>query len=270
MRGNGSGRDYKIAAIDMDGTLLRSDGTVSERTRESLQAINAAGMTVLVVSARPPRIIRDYCERLALEGLALCCNGAIVYDPRRDVVVDSIDLDARLLAEELRRRIPGVSLGWECGLRYGCDAGFLLEHHFEGGSSILDSRVPGVSKVLVHHPQLPQGELRQLTESVVGLAGMVTISGHDVVEVMAPGVTKATAVARLAESLGYDLSAVVAFGDMPNDMPLLEQAGLGIAVGNAHSEVRAIADEVTASNDKDGVAVVLERLADEARRWQPA
>jgi hydroxymethylpyrimidine pyrophosphatase-like HAD family hydrolase len=92
----------------------------------------------------------------------------------------------------------------------------------------------------------------------------VTVSGHDVVEIMAPGVSKAAGVARLADALGADLSAVVAFGDMPNDVPLLEQAGLGVAVENAHRQVRAAADEVTASNDEDGVALVLERLTGSA------
>jgi len=135
----GAGDAFRIAAIDMDGTLLRSDGTISARTRDCLGAAADAGLEVLVVSARPPRIIREYCERLALEGLALCCNGAIVYDPRRHAVVDSVTLDAVGLADELRGRIPEVVLGWECGLGYGCDAGFILEHHFEGRSPALDA-----------------------------------------------------------------------------------------------------------------------------------
>lgn len=253
----------------MDGTLLRSDGSVSERTRASLTRASERGITLVVVSARPPRIIRDYCEMLGLQGLALCCNGAIVYDPRRHAVVESIALDAAALATELRAAIPDVTLGWECGLSYGCDGGFLLEHHFEGGSDTLDSVEAEVNKVLLHHPVLPQERLRRLTEEVLGLSAAVTISGHDVVEVMAPGVSKAAGMERLAESLGADLSAVVAFGDMPNDMPLLERAGLGIAVENAHREVRDIADEVTASNDEDGVAVILERLAQSPHGWQP-
>lgn len=253
---------YLIAAIDMDGTLLRSDGTVSRRTRESLRRASESGIRLVVVSARPPRIIRDYCEMLDLQGLALCCNGAIVYDPRRHAVVDSVSLDAGRLARKLRREIPEVMLGWESGLAYGCDRGFLLEHHFQGGSERLDPAEAEVHKVLLHHPEVPQAELRQLAEKVIGLSAAVTISGHDVVEVMAPGVSKAAGVARLAAYFGTDLSSVVAFGDMPNDVPLLQQAGRGIAVENAHREVREVADEVTASNDEDGVALVLDQLAE--------
>jgi hydroxymethylpyrimidine pyrophosphatase-like HAD family hydrolase len=75
--------------------------------------------------------------------------------------------------------------------------------------------------------------------------------------VTAAGVNKATAVAEL----GVPPEAVIAFGDYPNDIPLLTWAGRGVAMGNAHADVLAIADEVTATNDEDGVALVLERLA---------
>jgi hydroxymethylpyrimidine pyrophosphatase-like HAD family hydrolase len=85
----------------------------------------------------------------------------------------------------------------------------------------------------------------------------VTYSGERLVEISAAGVTKAFAVA----SLGVPAGAAVAFGDMPNDVPMLEWAGLGVAVENAHPDAIAAADEVTASNDEDGVALVLERLA---------
>jgi hydroxymethylpyrimidine pyrophosphatase-like HAD family hydrolase len=81
------------------------------------------------------------------------------------------------------------------------------------------------------------------------------------VEVTAAGVNKATALAELAEALGIPASDVVAFGDYPNDIPMLAWAGHGVAVANAHPDVIEIADEVTATNDEDGVALVLERLA---------
>jgi hydroxymethylpyrimidine pyrophosphatase-like HAD family hydrolase len=243
----------------MDGTLLRSDGTVSERTRATLRAVGESGMAVVVVSARPPRVIRRFCEMLELDGLALCCNGAIVYDPRLDSVVDGVPFEAGSLVGELRRAIPGVVLGWEGGLACGCDEGFPLEEHFEGGSAF-ESLGPDVHKVLLNHPELALAELLELTRELTGTSAAVTVSGPDVVEVMAAGVSKAAGVERLAASMGTDLSAVVAFGDMPNDVPLLEAAGLGVAVRNAHAEVLEIADEVTASNDEDGVAVFLEGL----------
>jgi hypothetical protein len=79
-------------------------------------------------------------------------------------------------------------------------------------------------------------------------------------EISAAGVSKATALTRLCQERGIDRTDVVAFGDMPNDLPMLAWAGHAVAVANAHPDVRAAADEVTASNDELGVALVLERL----------
>lgn len=254
---------YRIAAIDLDGTLLRRDGSVSAHTRQSIRRAAARGIAPVLVSARPPRIVRDHCEALEIEGLALCCNGAIAYDPLSDAVIDSVAIapDAvKVLMRDLRAAIPGIMFAWECGLAYGCEQGFLLEHHFTGGCAELGSVASEVNKVLAHHPRLHQAELRIRAEPVVGGLGTVTISGPDVVEITAPDADKAAGVARVARSLGVEPAAVVAFCDMPNDVALLEWAGLGVAVANAHHEVLAVAGETTASNDDDGVALVLDRL----------
>ena len=96
---------------------------------------------------------------------------------------------------------------------------------------------------------------------LVGETVTLTHSSDDgLVEISASGVSKATGLARLAEERGIDPGRAVAFGDMPNDLPMLAWAGRAVAVANAHPEVLALADEVTASNDEDGVARVLERL----------
>ena len=99
--------------------------------------------------------------------------------------------------------------------------------------------------------------IQELARELAGERATVVASGSEAVEVTAAGVNKATAVTEL----GVPQEAVVAFGDYPNDIPMLTWAGHGVAMGNAHPEVIAIADEVTASNDEDGVALVLERLA---------
>ena len=100
-----------------------------------------------------------------------------------------------------------------------------------------------------------------VAREVAGDAATVVLSGDKAVEVTAVGVNKAAGLAEVAEELGIEAKDVVAFGDYPNDVPMLAWAGLGVAVANAHAEVLAVADEVTASNDEDGVAIVLERLA---------
>jgi hydroxymethylpyrimidine pyrophosphatase-like HAD family hydrolase len=95
---------------------------------------------------------------------------------------------------------------------------------------------------------------------VVGSLATVTMSGPGTVELQPCGVTKATGLALAAEHLGLSPRRTIAFGDMPNDIPMFLWAAHGVAMAGAHPELRAVADEVTASNEDDGVAVVLERL----------
>jgi Cof subfamily protein (haloacid dehalogenase superfamily) len=264
MMSDGSGvHGYALAAIDLDGTLLRGDGSVSARTRRSIRAAARAGILPVIVTARPPRITRGYCDALELSGFAICCNGAMTYDPQLHAVVEGVVIEADVveaLVVELRSAMPGLILGWERALECGCEEGFALEGQFGGRSAVRELPRGDVAKLVLHHPRLDQRELRTMAELVVGEAATVLISDGVVVEVTARGVDKATGVGRLAAHLGVEREAVVAFGDMPNDVPLLSWAGLGVAVANAHREVRAVADEVTASNDEDGVAVVLDRL----------
>ena len=94
----------------------------------------------------------------------------------------------------------------------------------------------------------------------VGLEGDITYSTNNgLIEVVPLGISKATGVEELARPLGITAEGVVAFGDMPNDVPMLAWAGLGVAMGNAHPDAVAAANEVTAPNTEDGVARVLER-----------
>lgn len=79
------------------------------------------------------------------------------------------------------------------------------------------------------------------------------------IELSAPGITKASGLAKVAETLSVDVKDIVAFGDMPNDVPMLTMVGLGVAMGNAHPAAVAAANEVTVTNAEDGVAHVLER-----------
>ncbi len=115
---------------------------------------------------------------------------------------------------------------------------------------------------MLRHSELSADELLKRAREVCGdLAEFSHSNAADtLLEISAAGVSKATALARLCDERGIDRKHVIAFGDMPNDLPMLAWAGHGVAVANAHPEVIAAADEVTASNDDGGVARVLERL----------
>jgi hydroxymethylpyrimidine pyrophosphatase-like HAD family hydrolase len=259
--------DFRLVATDLDGTLLRSDGSISDRTRSALVRVRELGCEVVVVSARAPHWLKDVLEDLALSsGYAVCSNGAIVYDFGRGTPFLHHTLAADVagrIVQALRRAAPGVAFACERESLTIREPNYIPLWPTPGMDELTDALVfvaQPVSKLIVQHPRLSQDELYALITGICGQEATATISGEVLVEISAAGVTKAYALAGLCEELGVDPVSVVAFGDMPNDIPMLEWAGRGIAVANAHPEVIAVADEVTPANDADGVAIALERL----------
>jgi Cof subfamily protein (haloacid dehalogenase superfamily) len=259
--------DIRLVASDLDGTLLLPDETVSDRTRTALAAAKEAGITVVLVSGRPPRSLGPIAERIGVGGLAICANGAIVWDLDSGTMVDYTPLAADLatrLVHALRQAIPGALFAVELERSFGREAGWsdgvvaarpdVLE------ADALELICGPVTKLLVRHPSMPFAEVAERARAAVGDDAVVTWAGLRLVEISAAGVTKAYALERLCRRLGIDASEVVAVGDMPNDLAMLDWAGTGVAVANAAPEVLDAADEVTAANTEDGVARLLERI----------
>ncbi len=261
----------RLAAIDLDGTLLRTDRTVSRRTRSALAAARDAGITIVVVTARSPRSARDIAADAGIGGIAICANGATVYDLDHDRIVRHEPLPAELaarIARGLRERVAGVTFGWELELRFGSEAAYEALRDSstwprpEGSFPPCDVLAWGrpMTKLLVRLPEPDLDGVLAIARELCGDEAAVTLAGHEFVEVMAAGVAKEAALARLAAEQGIDAGEVVAFGDQLTDTGMLRWAGLGVAVANAREAALEAADEVTASNDEDGVALVLERL----------
>lgn len=256
----------RVVASDLDGTLLRGDLTVSERTRAAIHEARLAGITFVAVTGRPPRSVRALNRRLGLEGLAICANGALVYDLDDDTVQDQTPLAAAValrIVRGLREAAPGVVFAWEDADGFSCEPTWgrdpMTPERVEFGDPLELIHVP-LLKVLARHPDLDFDELSGRARRVAGDEAVVTWSTRQVIEVSAAGVTKAFALERVCERLGVVPAEVVAVGDMPNDLTMLAWAGHSVAVANADPEVLAAAGEVTASNEDDGVALVLEGL----------
>jgi hypothetical protein len=252
----------------VDGTLLRTDGTVSAYTRDVLRRVTSGGVGVVLVTARPPRWM-DALADLGVEGLALCGNGAFTYDLGTRQVVASRLLEQQVLAQliaDLRRGIPGIRLATE-GLE-----GLAREHAYQGDGVYGDEwlvcdvdelAARSVGKVLVRHDDLHTEDLTALVADVVGGRAEVSHSGAvRMAEIGPRGVTKAVALAHWCAEQEPEVAAeeVWAFGDMPNDLPMLTWAGRSFAVANAHADVRAAATDGAPANDDDGVARTLARL----------
>lgn len=260
-------RQIRLVATDLDGTLLRSDQSISPRTRQTLARVVSSGIPVALVTGRPPRFVVDLASDLGLTGSAICANGAICYDMASQQLLEHHPMTSDTAAEiagALAEALPGAVFAVERGLEYGCEPGYLAlgviaqdQGHIVADALTLCAQP--ITKLLARHPSYTSSQLHALAEPVVGPRAQVTFSGPHMIEISALGIDKAAALARLSARLGVDQDNVIAFGDMPNDAAMLRWAGLGVAVANAHTEALAAADEVTGSNMDDGVAMVLER-----------
>jgi Cof subfamily protein (haloacid dehalogenase superfamily) len=262
-------RHFRLVATDLDGTLLRTDKSVSSRTRRVLARVREAGVRITLVTGRPPRFLQIVAEDLDMWDLAVCGNGAIVYDPARHAVIRHTPIPAAVAREiilELRGMAPGICFAFEQELYSSCEPEYLARFTFNTApqaplvdDALILCRQP-VTKLIARHPTIPIAELLLMIESLPDERVLATFSGAPFVEISAREAQKSLALAWLCEEWGIQSSEVIAFGDMPNDLPMLHWAGHSVATANAHSELRAAATEVTVSNDEDGVAVVLERL----------
>ena len=257
----------RLVASDLDGTIVRSDGTISDRTKAAISSVEAAGVPFVMVTGRPTRWMKAVADQTGHHGIAICANGAVVYDLHAEQVLESFLLPStvgRDVALALREAIPGITFAVEPLCRpFAHEPAYVPRWDSADPRStahVDDLLSADVVKLLARHEGLGSDELLAAAVAAVGDAVTLTHSSSDgLLEISAAGVSKATGLARLAAERDIPAVDVVAFGDMPNDLPMLTWAGLGIAVANAHPSVLEIADEVTTSNDDDGVAEVLAR-----------
>jgi len=263
-----------LIASDVDGTLLDEDENVTPRTRAAVHAAVAGGAQFVLATGRPPRWVPQIAEALGFAPMAVCANGAVLYDSSTDRILSARTLSPEQLAElaEVATRvIPGAGLAVERVGRSAHDAAtpqFVSSPGYEHAwlnpdnteVSLTDLLSAPAIKLLIRKPGARSGDMAALLAKHVGLQGDLTYSTNNgLIEVLPLGISKATGVEELARPLGITAEDIVAFGDMPNDVPMIRWAGLGVAMGNAHPEVLEAADEVTAPNTDDGVARVLER-----------
>ncbi len=263
-----------LIASDVDGTLLDDDEKITARTREAVQAAVDSGVQFVLATGRPPRWVQPVVDALGFAPMAVCANGAVIYDPSVDRIVSARTLSSDVLgelAEIATRVIPGAGLAVE---RVGTSAHDAATPQFVSSPgyehawlnpdntevSIEDLLSAPAVKLLIRKAGARSSDMAEQLAKHVGLEGDITYSTNNgLVEVVPLGISKATGIDELARPLDISAEGVIAFGDMPNDVPMLQWAGLGVAMGNAHPDAVAAANEVTAPNTEDGLAQVLER-----------
>ena len=257
----------RLVATDLDGTLLHTDGTVTDRTREVLVAVEDLGVTVVFVTGRPVRWMDDLWQHVGGHGIAICSNGGIVYDVHDRAVRRARPVPVEVAvtaAQVLRAELPGTTFALEKTGGFAREAGFLprVPPAYEVPVGPLEEIVDETTvKVLARHEEMEPEPFWAETERLVGHRLTTTWSSLGaLVEMSAHGVTKASTLELVCAELGVAAEEVVAFGDMPNDLPMLEWAGTSYAMADAHPSVRELAGHVAPSHDEDGVAQVLEQI----------
>ena len=264
----------RLLALDLDGTVLTPDLRMSERVRAAVSAAQARGIIVVIATGRMYRSTVRYAQQLDLPGPLICYQGGYVRE-----MPDADGTAGELL---LHRQMPVEAA--QMAVAWSRDHG--LDPHLNIGDRLLIGRGPGeapdyeamagvgpeyvpdlsgaidgpVTKVLaVGPPGLPDQVLAAARAAFEGRLE-ATVSHPEYLEFMPLGVTKATGLAFLADRLHVSMEAVMAIGDQSNDLEMLRDAGLGVAMGDAPAEVRAVADAVTGTVEDDGAADAIERF----------
>ncbi|OBY33316.1 Cof-type HAD-IIB family hydrolase [Mycolicibacter kumamotonensis] len=264
-----------LIASDVDGTLLDDTENITARTREAVRAAVDSGSGFVLATGRPPRWIPPVVDALGFAPLAVCANGAVIYDPDTDRVISARTLSADnlvKLAEIVGRVIPGAGMAVERIGERAHDAAtpqFVSSPGYEHAwlnpdnteVSLEDLLSQPAIKLLIRKAGAASADMAAHLAPHIGSAAELTYSTNNgLIEVVPAGITKATGIEEVIAPQGIAIDQVLAFGDMPNDLPMLLSAGHGVAMGNAHPEVLAAAAEITAPNTDDGLARVLERI----------
>jgi Cof subfamily protein (haloacid dehalogenase superfamily) len=259
-----------LIASDIDGTILPRTHQFSPRTIAAFAALAEADIPFVLITARPPRWMDRIAASLGIAGEAVCGNGAITYDMGSRSIVDAVGSPADVVIEtvtRLREAIPGVLFAAESTGGVSFEPGFPPREEksvldvapIEQMSAVLDG---SVFKLLALDLEGDADHMLALATPL--MRGLMEVSHSSalipLLEFAPPGISKATGLARVAASHGIGAADVIAFGDAPNDIPMLEWAGTSYAVGNAHQDVKAAATAVIDSVDDDGVAQMIERF----------
>ena len=258
----------RLVATDLDGTLVRSDGTVSAYTQQVLAELDERGVPVVFVTGRPLRWAEDVFDHVGRHGLAVISNGALVWDvaKREPVLTRTIDPVVGVeVCDLIRAAVPGSAFAVETLAGIALEPDFHERHPVPRDARraaitelLADDSAEPALKLLARHEELGYQEFWDRAAQAIGGRAVITWSStSSLLEISAAGVTKATTLAVLCADLGIAPDEVIAFGDMPNDLAMLAWAGTSYAMADAHLTVVEAAVHLAPGHDDDGVARVL-------------
>jgi hypothetical protein len=254
--------DIRAVVTDLDGTIVRSDGTISAATSRIAAALD---IPLLLATARTPAGVRALPQLLPHVTVAICCNGAIGWEPATGQIHWQLAVEPAIvtaIVDCLGRTVPGAGIA-----AYDGDA-WVMNPHYQRirgrpprGPGHVTDRIPdrAACAMSICHPTLDVAAISAILVDHGIDPEMLPYGDPSLLDVAPPGVDKGTGLLRALDALGVAAESVIGFGDMPNDLPMLRLIGHPIAVGNAHPEVRAAAGAIAGAVDDDGFAEFLGR-----------
>lgn len=265
---------YKLIAVDLDGTLVRSDQSISQRTLDTLTRVQEMGVKVAVASGRPTFGTAHVADALRLEefgGYVMSYNGGEIYNWGTKTRLHAQTLDEDIIpylytcAKEHGMPIMtyiGKEVVSEVAdneyIQYSVMRNRMALRQVD--NFVTTAQGAGIVKcIIVGNPTLLPALEKEMQEALKGKAGVFR-SEPFFLEIVPVGIDKAKGLSILLDKTGMKPSELIAFGDGYNDTPMLQFAGMGVAMGNAAEEIKKAADFITKSNDDDGIAFALEKL----------
>lgn len=270
--------NVRLIASDLDGTIIREDGTISARTIEAFHRARERGINIVFVTGRPFRWLEPVREAFGHLGTVICSNGAVLYDLEQEKLLwaQTIDVEVLHRTREIITRVePTATFAAETTDGLHLEEGFAEPHElkllsrFERldlSSTLLSQQ--GVVKFLAKsRTRNPDDFLAAVADDLAPLV-TVTHSAVDVslLEMAHAEVNKSVALATYTRKLGIASSEVAAFGDMPNDLEMLAWAGHGYAMASGHRSALAAASHRAPGVEHDGVAQIIESILDPSAR----
>ena len=264
---------YKAVFLDMDGTLLKSDHSVSELTKQTIRQINKKGIPVVLVSARPLNAVLPTWHDIGLEAYpVVTLNGSYIVEDDKPIFDAMIDLSVTAdVAAEVKP--------YKANIAY-----YIQREWFAEANDAWTEHEQKIMDVKIRIAPLPE-LIKEWADRKVGPNKMMVMSEPETIaivqeklkakyngrlniypskptylEVMDPAGSKSNAVRFLIERMGIDRKDIIAMGDNYNDREMIQFAGMGVAMGNAPDEIKQAADYVTDTNNNDGVRKALEHL----------
>ena len=276
---------YKMIAIDLDGTLLSPRNEVTKRTKDAVHQALKAGLLVCFATGRNWTESRTVVEAVEHYATAVFAGGAMVVDTGRDVTLHRMMMDGMLAAELCRHleteghAVLALQDTTAAGVDYLVTGEADLNDATRQWMAITHAKVRRVPRLgehdhahtirvgIVAAPELVRASTRSLDGAFAGRivhqSLYVPAYGVEVLEVFDPAVNKWQGILHVARHHGIDPSEIVAVGDDVNDVPMLQSAGFGVAMGNARPEIQAVARRVIGTNAEDGLAAFLEELVEQ-------